>query len=239
MRGLRTVLPGRRSRCPQGVGGFERAGAGAAPARGPAAALTATTPAAAAVLVCCLAACTVSGTGTRDEGPALARTTDRPLASSSPSAPAPGRVDAVQLVKTDPLVSPRVKRGLKPCPTDTYPVDVSYGKLTDEAANDVVVNVMTCDAVGVGSYVYRLEGDRFRNVFRNEETPVYAEIDRGDLVVTQKVYRNNDQLAYPSSEDVITYRWSASNDRFTEADRTHNDYSNPVGGDRTAPNADN
>jgi hypothetical protein len=184
---------------------------------------------------------TTSGAGARDEGPAhtdtVGHTAASPASSASPS-PALERVDAVKLVMADALVSKDVKRALKRCGANGYPVDVSYGKLTGAASADVVVNVMTCDSVGVGSYVYRPDGDRFRDVFRNEEPQVYAEIDRGDLVVTQKVYREGDQLSYPSSEDVITYSWSASDGRFTEQDRTHNDYSNPVGGGK-APTSDN
>ncbi len=70
-------------------------------------------------------------------------------------------MDAVRLVKDDPGVAASVKRALKPCVGDEYPVDVSYGDLTGGTADDVVVNVMTCsDAVGVGSYVYREDGRR-------------------------------------------------------------------------------
>ena len=106
---------------------------------------------------------------------------------------------------------------------------MSYGNLTGGSANDVVVNVMTCaDAVGVGSYVYREKDGRYENVFKAEEPPVYAEIDRGDLVVTQQLYAKGDPVSYPSSEEVITYGWSAT--RFTEESRIHNDYSKAVGG---------
>jgi hypothetical protein len=96
-----------------------------------------------------------------------------------------------------------------------------------------VINVMTCgDAVGIGSYVYREDGDGYENVFRAEDPPVYAEIDRGDLVVTQQLYKKGDPVSYPSSEEVITYGWSSTH--FTEESRTHSDYSNAVGGTETA-----
>ncbi|PIB03677.1 hypothetical protein B1C81_36325 [Streptomyces sp. HG99] len=178
-----------------------------------------------------MTACATGGTGARDEGPAggdaVAKGTS-PTASASPSGP-PRRVDAVRLVKDDPEVSESVKRDLKPCGADEYPVDVSYGDLTGGRSDDIVVNVMTCgDAVGVGSYVYREEGGAYRNVFRAEQPPVYAEIDRGALVVTQQLYEKGDPVSYPSSEEVITYGWSAS--RFTEQSRIHNEYSNAVGG---------
>ncbi len=152
-----------------------------------------------------------------------------PSPTTSPSK-APDRVDAVRLVKADPKVSAEVKRELKPCVADEYPVDVSYGELTggSESAEDVVVNVLTCgDAVGVGSYVYREEDGAYQNVFKAEEPPVYAEIDRGDLVVTKQVYEKGDPVSSPSGENVITYRWASG--RFDEEFRTHNDYSNAAG----------
>lgn len=180
-----------------------------------------------------VASCSTTGTGARDEGPAR---TD-PVASStpsSPSAPSVKRVDAVKLLREDPKVSKTVKRDLKACVGDEYPIDVSYGNLTSAASADVVVNVMTCgDAVGVGAYVYRPSGKEYVNVFRAEEPPVYAEIDRGDLVVTQQVYDKGDPVAYPSGEEVVTYRWSQGH--FVEQDRMHNDYSNAVGGEEPQP----
>jgi hypothetical protein len=152
---------------------------------------------------------------------------------ASPSATAsetPDRVDAVELVMTDPEVSGEVKRELKPCVADEYPVDVSYGNLTGGPADDIVVNVLTCgDAVGMGSYVYRGRGGGYENVFKAEEPPVYAEIDRGDLVVTKQVYDRGDPVSSPSGENVITYRWAAG--RFTEEYRTHNDYGKVAGDD--------
>ncbi|WP_399887050.1 hypothetical protein ACGH7X_21660 [Streptomyces sp. BBFR51] len=179
-----------------------------------------------------LSGCGTGGTGARDEGPAHADAVGG-AASSSPAAKAspskvPDRVDAVRLVKSDPKVSAEVKRELKPCVADEYPVDVSYGELTKGSAEDVVVNVLTCgDAVGVGSYVYREEDGAYQNVFKAEEPPVYAEIDRGDLVVTKQVYEKGDPVSSPSGENVITYRWASG--RFAEEYRTHNDYSNAVG----------
>ncbi|MFF3584216.1 hypothetical protein [Streptomyces mirabilis] len=187
-----------------------------------------------------LTACATGGTGARDEGPAsseaVAKGAAPSPAASVPPSRTPKRVDAVKLVKDDPEVSESVKSALtKPCVADEYPVDVSYGDLTGGTTDDVVVNVMTCgDAVGIGSYVYRDESGRYENVFKTEEPPVYAEIDRGDLVITQQLYKKGDPVEYPSSEEVITYGWTAT--RFTERSRTHNDYSNAVGGvDTPAP----
>ncbi|MEU6662679.1 hypothetical protein [Streptomyces sp. NPDC046821] len=193
--------------------------------------------AAVGVLLGVLTGCSAGGTGARDEGPAR---TD-PVGSAvpknvppSPSTAATKKVDAVKLIKNDPEVSSDVKEDLKPCVGKEYPVDVSYGTLTGNTANDVVVNVMTCgDAVSIGSYVYRDEGGRYTNVFKAEEPPVYAEIDRGDLVVTKQVYEKGDTVAYPSGEDVLTYRWTAGH--FVERTKIHSDYSNAVNGGSPAP----
>ncbi|CAL9491695.1 hypothetical protein [Streptomyces sp. enrichment culture] len=193
--------------------------------------------AAAGVLGLLTAACSTGGTGTRDEG---AAPTDQAAPSGRPSAAASAaspfrRVDVIALLKGDPKVGEQVKRDLKPCAADAYPVDTSYGNLTGTGVADVVVNVMTCgDAVGVGTYVYRMRDKAYENVFALEEPAVYSEIDRGDLVVTKQVYAKGDPIAYPSGEDVITYRWSS--DRFTEHYMVHNEYSKAVeGGDITGP----
>ncbi|MFG2030691.1 hypothetical protein [Streptomyces sp. NPDC048825] len=182
-----------------------------------------------------VSACASGGTGARDEGPAHSDSVSvgAVAPSASPSTAEPS-VDAVQLLKADPKVSAAVKHDLQPCVADEYPVDVSYGKLTGGSANDIVVNVLTCgDAVGVGSYVYRGQGGEYKNVFKAEESPVYAEIDRGDLMVTQQVYERGDSVALPSGEEVITYRWIGG--RFTEQARTQNDYSKVVGGETPSP----
>ncbi|MEU5089028.1 hypothetical protein [Streptomyces sp. NPDC021356] len=191
-----------------------------------------------AALALLVSACGTGGTGARDEGPADASSVAGTPAAPTPSpSDTPRPVDAVRLVKDDPKVSPSVKRGLKPCVADEYPVDVSYGKLTGSSADDIVINVLTCgDAVGLGAYVYREQGgDHYENVFAAEEPPVYAEIDRGDLVVTKQVYERGDPVSNPSGEDVITYRWSGS--RFTKAFSTRNEYSKAVGGGAAASKA--
>ncbi|MDQ0795713.1 hypothetical protein [Streptomyces sp. B1I3] len=178
------------------------------------------------------AGCSTGGTGTRDEGPAgsqpVAQVTSSHTVPSGTAKPAP-RVDAVMLVKGDPQVSRQLRNDLRPCTGDEYPVDTSYGTLTDGPAADVVVNVMTCgDSVGVGTYVYRRREDgSYENVFSAEVPAVYGTIDRGDLVVTTQVYGSKDTVAYPSGEDVITYRWATG--RFTETDRVHNDFNRAAG----------
>jgi hypothetical protein len=189
-------------------------------------------PTALALLV---SGCGAGGTGARDEGPAHADSVAGAAAATPSAAPSksPDTVNAVKLVKDDPKVAPEVKRELKPCVADEYPVDVSYGNLTKGSSDDVVVNVLTCgDAVGVGSYVYREHDGSYENVFKAEEPPVYAEIDRGDLVVTKQVYEKGDPVSSPSGENVITYRWTAGH--FAEKYRTHNDYGK-VAGDSATP----
>ncbi|WP_225801817.1 hypothetical protein [Streptomyces sp. NK15101] len=214
-----------------GFGGGDRYPTGRRPRRTVKAA-SATATAGLVAVGLSLAACSTGGTGSRDEG--AARTGEITAAAPTPSASGTAgpqsaeRVDPIELLKADPKIGARLKNDLKPCVADAYPVDASYGNLTDSSAPDVVVNVMTCgDAVGIGTYVYRRQSDRYENVFMAEDAAVYATIDRGDLVVTKQVYAKGDPVAYPSGEDVITYRWSGS--RFTQHDWVHNDYSRAVG----------
>jgi hypothetical protein len=183
-----------------------------------------------AALALFLAACGSGGTGARDEGPAHASAAA--VAGASPSASAFGkfrRVDAVALLKRDPQVSPAVKRELKPCDGDDYQVDVSYGDLTDAPVDDVVINVMTCaDWVGIGSYVYRDDNGVFKNVFKSEESPVYAEIDRGTLSVTRQYYEQDDPISSPSGDVVTPYTWKGG--RFVPGKPTRNEYGKSADG---------
>ncbi|MEU1402665.1 hypothetical protein ABZ471_09910 [Streptomyces sp. NPDC005728] len=193
--------------------------------------------AALAALALFVAACGTGGTGARDEGPAHASAMAGAAASPAPSpAETYRRVDAVALLRKDPSVSAAVKRDLKPCNDDDYPVDVSYGDLTGGAVDDVVVNVLTCaDWVGIGSYVYRDESGTFENVFKTEESPVYAEIDQGVLTVTKQTYRKSDPISSPSGEDVIPYSWKAG--RFVQGRPVHTEYGSGVG-DEVTPEPD-
>jgi len=175
-------------------------------------------------------ACSSGGTGVQDEGAAhsVAKATPSAVPSSNGAAQFAKSVDAVQLIKSDPKVSERVKADLKPCGRDTYPVDTSYGNLTGGASPDVVVNVMTCgDAVGMGTYVYRENGAKYENVYAAEEPTVYSAIDRGDLVVTKQVYTNGDSLAGPSGEEVTTYHWSSG--KFVQLHWVRNEFNRAAG----------
>lgn len=175
--------------------------------------------------------CTTGGTGTRDEGPAGSQ----PVAQVSPAHPLrhdPGH--QARQRRGPPQGGPRGERagpgGLQPCAGKAYPVDTSYGSMTGGPSADVVVNVMSCaDSVSMGTYVYRAREDgSYENVFMAEVPAVYGTIDRGDLVVTTQVYGSKDPLAYPSGSEVVTYRWA--DERFTEHDRVHNDFSRAVDG---------
>ncbi|MFC5723717.1 hypothetical protein ACFP1Z_26485 [Streptomyces gamaensis] len=171
-----------------------------------------------------LAGCEAGSDGVRREGAAQTQSAARPSLPPTASASARQKVDAVRLVKNDPKVSDLVKKNLKPCVKNEYPVDVIYGRLTGGPRDDVVVNILTCgDSFGVGSYVYRAKGDSYENVFSAEQPPVYAEIDRDDLRVTKQIYGPGDAVCCASGEDVMTYRWSG--DEFHETGRTHADYS--------------
>ncbi|MEU2062077.1 hypothetical protein [Streptomyces sp. NPDC013455] len=194
--------------------------------------------AALAALALLVAACGSGGTGARDEGPAHASALKGVGASPSPSASGRYRkVDPVALLRSDPQVSAAVKRELEPCDGDEYQVDVSYGDLTGGPVDDVVINVMTCaDWVGIGSYVYREEHGEFRNVFKTEESPVYAEIDRGTLSVTRQYYDEDDAITSPSGDTVTPYTWKAG--RFVPGKPTRNEYSDSTGGSPT-PAPDN
>ncbi|MFF7813014.1 hypothetical protein ACFZCF_14035 [Streptomyces sp. NPDC007945] len=237
--GVRTPFGGTGGGAPAGPGSVS--GGGAARTAGPKAAGV-TAMAGLAALGLFVAACSTGGTGSRDEGAARAEATA--AAAPTPPATSPGagsdaakaapRVDPVALLKGDPKIGARVKADLKPCVADAYPVDASYGNLTDGSVPDVVVNVMTCgDAVGIGTYVYRGKSgggtgaDGYENVFMAEDAAVFGTIDRGDLIVTKQVYAEGDPVAYPSGEDIITYRWSGK--RFAQHDWVHNDYSRGVG----------
>ncbi|BBC35605.1 hypothetical protein SGFS_068990 [Streptomyces graminofaciens] len=181
-----------------------------------------------------VSACATGGTGARDEGPADNDPLAKGAATPTLSASASDRKDpksvseVVRMVRADPDVSKAVKGDLKPCVGDEYPVTVSFGDLTGGKSDDIVINVMTCgDAVGVGAYVFREENGEYRSVFLAEQPPVYAEIDRGELLVTQQLYEKGDPVSFPSGEEVITYRWLKGH--FTERSSTRTEYGTAVG----------
>jgi hypothetical protein len=165
------------------------------------------------------------GGGVRVEGSAPASVVPPP----SPRPSTTARINPVALLDADPKVSGDIKSDLKPCAGDEYPIDISYGNVTGNSVPDVVINVSTCgDGVGLGSYVYRMENGRYKDVFGDEQPPVYVDIEQGDLELTRQVYSHNDAVCCPSGEDVIMYHWSGG--RFTETSRTHNQYGTTADG---------
>ncbi|MCQ8193538.1 hypothetical protein [Streptomyces rugosispiralis] len=195
-----------------------------------------------------LAGCGDASQGVRKEGPASTEWASAAAdsgayaggrASGRPSPAAGKKVDVIKLVKADPQVSDDLKTSLKPCPTAKeretkqeikgYPVDVTSGRLTGSADSDLVINVMSCtDGFGIGSYVYRKVGDRYENVFSDEQPPVYADVAKDELRVTKLSYTSGDSVCCPSSETVITYGWSGADRSFAVRSREHNDYSKNV-----------
>ncbi|WP_242581600.1 hypothetical protein [Streptomyces sp. MST-110588] len=177
-----------------------------------------------------LAGCNPGGEGVRTEGSASSSAVPKGsgVKSSTPS-PSPSvtyrKVNAVELVRHDPKVGDEVKKSLaKPCAADEYPVEVTYASLTGGTVADVIVNVMTCaDSVGIGSYVYRSNGDSYDNVFTNEKPSVSAGVSKGELEVSEQTYDTGDKVCCASGEDVMTYHWKGG--RFVEYARHHTDYS--------------
>ncbi|WP_344321060.1 LppP/LprE family lipoprotein [Streptomyces macrosporus] len=149
-----------------------------------------------------------------------------PPPSSLPSRAGPvyppgteGELDVLALLREDPKIGENVKKVLRPCTTEVWPVDVSYGRLTGGHAPDVLVNVSDCnDGMGVGSYVYRQSTNgQYVGVFASEEPPVHAEAVDDRLRVVQQVYLDGDPVCCPSGRDVVTYAWR--DDRFTAVER--------------------
>ncbi|MEU0845526.1 hypothetical protein ABZ370_39570 [Streptomyces sp. NPDC005962] len=199
-----------------------------------------------------LAGCGSGSQGVRTEGPARTQWTSPPssqdkgsyASGSTTKPPAVQKADAVRLIKEDPKVGQDLKSHLQPCtgksakaqPVKGYPVEVSRGKLTGPDTSDLVINVTSCDdGFGIGSYVYRKVGQRYENVFTDEQPPVYADVVKGDLSVTKLSYASGDTVCCPSREDVITYRWAASRQAFTVVRHKHTDYSKSSPTEEPAP----
>ncbi|WP_407706023.1 hypothetical protein [Streptomyces yaizuensis] len=171
------------------------------------------------------AGCSAGGDGVKDEGSAP---TAQVAAETSPGPKASGgltdvrvkdplEVDAVELLRGDPKVAAWLTEDLEPCTPEGYPIDVSYGFLTGGRDPDVVINVLTCtDTVGLASFVYRVNGERYENVYRTEEPASRAVIDRGDLLVTQEIPGGKDPDSGPAAVDRTTLRWDG-----TKFDRVH------------------
>ncbi|MBA0053833.1 hypothetical protein E0L36_24140 [Streptomyces sp. AJS327] len=149
-----------------------------------------------------------------------------PRSRSAGPGSGPAVTDALHLVRSDPKVSSEVKRQLrKPCSGDLWPVSVAFGRLTGEAKRDAVVNVVSCsDGLGLGSYVYRKDrGGTYENVFTREDRSVFAETEKGTLIVSKAVYVGDDPMCCPSGEVTTTYQWR--DDKFRALTRQYADRS--------------
>ncbi|KRV48909.1 hypothetical protein AQ490_22510 [Wenjunlia vitaminophila] len=92
-----------------------------------------------------------------------------------------------------------------------YPVDVHLAALTDSSPTDLVINVTTCgDGIGIASYVYRSVRGDYVNVFRAEDTSVWAKAAGNGLQVIRQDYAEDDPVYGPSGETVTMYRWDGS-----------------------------
>lgn len=168
------------------------------------------------------------------EGPTPAPKSSEAEASARPAAPAvspPGAqrdLNVISLLRGDPSVGHEVKEVLEPC-AGYWPVDVAYGRLTGLSASDVIVNVTSCaDGNGLGSYVYReTPSGRYVNVFTEEESSVYAEVEKSSLRLYQQIYLGDDAVCCPTGQDVVTYMWRGG--KFSELDRVYKDHPKPTG----------
>lgn len=151
---------------------------------------------------------------------------DVPRSSPLPSRAQPvyppgteGELDVLSLLRADPSVGESVKKALRPCSAEVWPVDVAYGRLTGGHAPDVLVNVSDCDGgMGIGAYVYRQSTNgQYVGVFAAEEPPVHVEVAAGRLRLVQQVYADGDPACCPSGRYVVTHVWR--NDRFTAVER--------------------
>jgi hypothetical protein len=178
----------------------------------------------AGTLVCVsvvVAGCGTSVTGARREGPAPTETV-KPRSSTAPAIAADPEALAT-MIRKDDSISPDVREDLTPCRNDDYPMDTDSGNLTSGDGPDLVVNIMTCgDGLGVASYVYRMVGGKYQNVFADEHSGVYGTVDSGRLQVIHEVYRSDDPVAYPTGEESAIYVWRG--DQFVEVARTYQDY---------------
>ena len=175
-----------------------------------------------AVCACVVVAgCGTTATGARREGPAPSAT----LKAQSTAAPAIAADPAAlaTMVRKDSSVSEDVREDLTPCVGDDYPMDTDAGNLTSGDGPDLVINVTTCgDGLGVAAYVYRMIDGKYKNVFADEQPPVYGSVEDGRLEIIHEVYKTDDPVSYPTGQESITYAWRGN--RFVEVARAYSDF---------------
>ncbi len=175
----------------------------------------------AAMACLAVAGCGSTITGARREGPAPAATVRTP--SSEAPAIASNPAALASMVRRDSSVSATVREDLTPCAGDDYPLDTDSGDLTSGDGPDLVVNITTCgDGLGIAAYVYRMVDGKYLDVFADERPPVYGSVADGRLEIVHEVYRTDDQVAYPTGEEAVTYVWRGN--RFLEAARSYSDF---------------
>jgi hypothetical protein len=174
-----------------------------------------------------VAGCGTDVTGARREGPAPSTTAkSRPPGAAVPAI-ASDPVALAGMVRRDTSVSADIREDLAPCGehrSDTdYPLDADFGDLTSGDGPDLVVNVTTCgDGLGIGAYVYRMTGGKYRCVFADERPPVYGSVTDGRLEIVHEVYRTDDAVAYTAGEDAATYVWRDGH--FVQVARSYSDF---------------
>lgn len=179
--------------------------------------------AATSAAMACLAVtgCASTITGARREGPAPTATVRTP--SSEAPAIASNPAALASMVRRDSSVSATVREDLIPCAGDGYPLDTDSGDLTSGDGPDLVVNITTCgEGLGIAAYVYRMVDGKYLDVFADERPPVYGSVADGRLQIVHEVYRTDDQVAYPTGEEAVTYVWRGN--RFLEASRSFSDF---------------
>ncbi|WP_329135079.1 hypothetical protein OG552_20735 [Streptomyces sp. NBC_01476] len=174
-----------------------------------------------------VAGCGTNVTGARREGPAPRASLRTPAVAAPAIAADPAALAG--MVRRDRSVSADIRKELAPCSGDEYPLDTDAGDLTAGDGPDLVVNITTCgDGLGIGAYVYRMVGGKYRCVFADEKPPVYGSVDDGRLQVVHEVFRDDDDtvaVAYPTGEESATYSWRG--DHFVQTARAYTDFGAP------------
>jgi len=171
-----------------------------------------------------VAGCGTTVSGARKEGPAPSAT----KTTATAAAPAIASQPAVlaTMIRRDASVSEDIREDLTPCAGDSYPLDTEAGNLTAGDGADLVVNVSTCgEGLGIATYVYRMLGGKYQNVFTDEHAPVYGSVDNGKLEIVHEAYDSDDPVSYPIGEEAMTYAWRGN--RFVEVARSYSDLTAP------------
>lgn len=180
---------------------------------------------AAAVLLCvfALAGCGPATGAVQVEGQA-SQVTPPPVTPPIPTGATPS-VDAVALLRADPLVSDKIKSTLTPCVAGRYPVDARYVDVTQDGVLDLLVSVLPCDLKAaadsvsggafvrfgtVGNYVYDLKPKPPVDIFASAEPGQLIDQRGGLLQLVKWEYRAKDEPCCPSLQTSVLYKWSGT-----------------------------